>query len=164
MCNLPPAPSPTMPTAPGCYKNDMGQGWVEVPCDCALWMENTRPVEITASIVLGVTPPEDAPTLDGSVDDEIAFDDPDASFYAVWSKQSGIGTALGVTHDGGVTTVRMGVPSLTLLPVPIEACKTRKAAAKVDGPNDAKLSIHAVLEDGTPFTTTDVICFNPPPV
>lgn len=165
MCIPPPPPSPTMPDQPGCYENDMGSGWFSVPCLCDLWLTNTMPAPITAGIQLLVTPPEQVPTLNGPLDVEVAFDDPDASWYATWTKQAGNGAAFTVTNEGGTTTVRMGEGSVVLASVPLTACETRKAIAHVSpGSNAAKLSMHAVLGNGSAFATTDGTCMNPPPL
>lgn len=163
MCNAPPPPTPTMPNQPGRYFNDNGIGWVAIPCSCDLWMANTLPTPITATIQLTVTPPDQTPTLDGPLDVEIAFDDPDASWYATWAKQTGNGASFTVTHEASTTTVRMGQSTLALLPAPVAACTTRKATAHVFGSSSATLSMHAALESGLPFPTTDATCLNPPP-
>jgi hypothetical protein len=162
MCDAPPPPSPTVPEQVGCYV-DMGSGWVSVPCLCDLWIENTTPGPATAGIELTVTPPDQVPTLAGTLDVEIAFDDPDASWYAAWTTQAGNGDAFTVTSNGGTTTVKMGESSVALGPVPLAACETRKAVAKVSGSTSATLSTHAVLDDGTVFATTDGSCYDPPP-
>jgi hypothetical protein len=163
MCDPPPPPSPTLPDQEGCYVND-GSGWVAVPCLCNLWLENTTPGPATASIELTVTPPEQVPTLIGALDIEIAFDDPDASWYAIWTNQAGSGDDFTVTSEGGTTTVRMGESGVALGPVPLAACETRKAIAHVSGSYSAMLSMHAVLDDGTVFATTDGSCSDIPPM
>ena len=163
MCNAPAPPSPTVPDQPGCYFNNMGSGWVAIPCDCNLWMANTTPAPITAGIQLTVTPPDQVPTLTGALDVEVAFDDPDASWYATWTKQAGSGDAFAVTNEGGTTTVRMGKSGVALAPVPVPACKTRKAIAHVYGGSSAVLSIQAVLENEIASVTVEGTCFNPPP-
>jgi hypothetical protein len=162
MCNLPAPPSPTLPDQPGCYFN-MGDGWLSVPCLCDLWLANTTQAPITVGIQLVVTPPEQVPTLTGPLDVEIAFDDPEASLYAIWTKQGGNGELFAVTSEGGTTTVRMGAGSVALAPVPIAACKTRTAIALVLGSNSAALSMQAVLDSGIAFATTEGTCSSPPP-
>jgi hypothetical protein len=163
-CEPPPPPSPTVPDGGGCYVNDMGTGWVAIPCGCELWLENTSPTPVTADVQLAVTPPDQVPSLTGALDVEIAFEDPDASWYATWTQQPGSGEAFVVSNEGGKTNVRMGQSSVALAPVPLAACETRKAAAVVvPGSNfTASLSMHAVL-DGAVTTTTDGTCSNPPP-
>ncbi len=162
MCNAPAPPSPTLPDQPGCYVN-MGSGWLSIPCLCDLWLANTTPAPITVGIQLSVTPPEQVPTLTGALDVEIAFDDPDASLYATWTKQGGNGESFAVTSEGGTTTVRMGAASVALAPVPVAACKTRTATARVSGSYTAVLSMEAVLDSGIAFATTEGTCLGPPP-
>jgi hypothetical protein len=163
VCDPPAPPSPTMPQEEGCYVN-YGDGWVAVPCFCELWLENTTPGPATAGIELTVTPPEEVPTLTGTLNVEIAFDDPDASWYAIWTAQPGNGDAFTVTSEGGATTVRMGASGLSLGPVPLAACETRTAKAHVSGSYTATLSMHAVLDDGTVFAATDGSCSDIPPM
>jgi hypothetical protein len=163
MCNAPLPPTPTVPDQPGCYFN-MGSGWVAVPCDCDLWMANTTSAPIAAGIQLTVTPPDQVPTLTGALDVEVAFDDPDASWYATWTKQVGSGQAFTVTSAGGVTTVRMGESVVALAPVSIAACTTRKATAQVYGGSySAVLSMQAVLDNAIASATTEGTCLAPPP-
>jgi hypothetical protein len=164
MCNTPPPPSPTLPDQPGCYVNTMGSGWVLIPCLCDLWLANTTPAPITAGIQLIVTPPEQIPTLTGPLDVEVAFDDPDASWFATWTKQPGNGEVFTVTSQGGTTTVRMGEGGFALAPVPIAACTTRKAVALVLGSTSATLTMKAILADGngSAIATTDGTCSSPP--
>ena len=160
MCKPPPPPSPTLPQQLGCYV-DMGSGWVAVPCLCDLWLDNTTPGPATAGIELTVTPPDEVPTPPGAPGVDVAFDDPDASWYATWQQQAANGGAFTVTSDGGTTTVTMAESDVALGPVPLAACETRKAIAQVPGP--AVLSMHAVLADGTVFATVDAGCSNQPP-
>jgi hypothetical protein len=163
MCNAPPPPSPTLPNQLGCYV-DMGAGWIPTPCVCDLWLANTTFLPINAGIDLVVTPADQVPSLDGPLVVDVEFDDPDASFYATWAKQTGNGTAFTIKNDKGKTTVTMGSGKLTLLPVPVTACETRKAIAHIAGSNwTAKLDIHATLENQIVSATTDSNCSNPPP-
>ena len=163
MCNTPPPPSPTVPDQPGCYTNIMNGGWVAVPCECELWMANTTHAEITAAVRLTVTPPDEVPTLTGMLDVEVDFDDPDAGAYATWTSQAGSGVAFTVTNAGGTTTVRMGQSSVVLAPVPVVACSTRKAMARVSGSFSMKLSLHAALDEGSFSATADGVCSAIPP-
>jgi hypothetical protein len=163
MCAGPPPPSPTLPDQPGCYDNKMNTGWVAVPCLCELWLENTTPGTVSAGVELTVTPPDPAPTPTGPTGAGIAFDDPAASWYAVWATQAAEGGGFAVTHDGGTTTVEMSESSVALAMVPLAACETRKAMAYVHGALTTGLSMHAVLQDGTVLSTTDAACNNPAP-
>jgi hypothetical protein len=138
----------------------MGSGWLPVPCSCELWPENDTTAPVTVAIDLTVTPPEEVPSLDGSLDVEIAFEDPDASWYDRWTTQAGNGVAFAVTHEGDATTVRLGQGSVELAPVPLAGCETRKGAAQVLGSLSAVLKAKATLDDGAAFTMN---CLNPPP-
>jgi hypothetical protein len=117
-CPPPPPPSATLPNTPGCFENNMGAGWIAVPCLCDLWLDNTTPGPATANITLAVPTPDQVPTLTGGLDVEVAFEDPDASWYARWATQAGNGVAFLVTSAAGKTTVRMGEAKVTLAPVP----------------------------------------------
>jgi len=163
ICKAPPPPSPTLPDEPGCYENDHGSGWVKVPCLCELWIENTTPGQAMARVELSVTPLDQAPAFDGTLDAEIAFDDPDASWYAIWAKQPGSGDAFTITNQGGKTTVQLAASSLTLGPVPLFACETRNAIAQVSGSYTETLSMRAILDDGHVLATIDGKCFAIPP-
>ena len=109
-----------------------------------------------------MTPPDQVPTLSGTLEIGIAFDDPDASWYTVWAEQAGIGGTFTVTTEGGTTTVKMAEGTLTLAPVPLTACETRKATAHIYGSDSVRLIMHADLDDGTVFATTDGRCSNLP--
>ena len=163
MCNAPLPPSTTVPDQPGCYTDVMDSGWVAVPCDCELWLANTTYATITAAVALTVTPPDEVPSLTGPLDVEVAFDDPAASSYATWANQAGSGVAFTVTNAGGTTTVRMGTSSLVLAPVPVVACTTRKAMARVAGSYSMKLSMHAALDEGSFSAMADGTCAAIPP-
>lgn len=162
-CAPPPPPSPTMPTEGGCFVNE-GSGWVAVPCSCELWLDNTEAAPITVGMQLVVAPPDQVPDLDGPLDVEIAFDDPDATWHATWSRQPGNGETFAVTHQAGKTTVRMGEAEVELAPVSLTACEVRKGVAQVlPGDNSAaKLNMHAILDDGTASVAVDGLCNNPP--
>ncbi|MDD5306959.1 MAG: hypothetical protein PHU25_06510 [Deltaproteobacteria bacterium] len=111
-----------------------------------------------------MTPPDQVPTLEGTLDVEIAFEDPDASWYAVWAKQAGSEGAFTVTSEGGTTTVRMGESVVALGAVPLAACETRKALAQMSGSYSARLGMHAVLDGGAAFATADGGCSDIPPM
>ncbi len=148
-CNTPPPPSSTQPTGPGCYENDMGSGWYQVPCSCEMWLRNTTHAGLGATIELHATPTDPPPTLDGSFDAGLDVVDPDGSWFSVWAAQPGNGVTFRVTRDGDTTRVRLGVSDLTLRPVVVEACTTRKGQGRLVGPMSAQLAAHAVLDDGT---------------
>ncbi len=57
----------------------------------------------------------------------------------------------------------MGAGSVALAPVPVAACKTRTATARVSGSSTAVLSMEAVLDSGIAFATTEATCPGPVP-
>lgn len=158
MCNLPPAPSPIPPTT-GCASNDDGKGWVSIPCLCELWLRNTElfPIEAGIHVLESGAPP----TLDGSVDIELAFEDADGSAFAAWSNQTGNGSTFRLAHDTATTTVRLGTTDLTLAPIPVAACTTRKAKSTITGTISSEVDFHVTLEGGK-LMPVDAKCFNPP--
>jgi hypothetical protein len=160
MCPPPPPPSPTLPATVGCY-TETTAGWVASPCQCELWLQNTTPAPANATITLTVTAPP-LPELMGA-DVEVAFDDPDGSWYATWAQEAGNGVAFALTSAGGKTTVRLGTSTVTLSPVPLAACETRKALAYISSVDTTTvLKMHATLGDNAVFATTDGTCVNPP--
>jgi hypothetical protein len=160
MCPPPPPPSSSLPMTVGCYE-DTTAGWVAIPCLCELWFQNTKPDPASATITLTVTAPP-LPNLT-DVDVEVAFEDPDGSWFATWSQEAGNGVAFALTNGGGKTTVRLGTSTVTLSPVPLAACETRKALAYISSVDTTTvLKMHATLEDGSVFATADGTCENPP--
>jgi len=154
----PPTPLPAMPTTPGCYEGVDG-GWIPVLCLCELPIDNTATSPGTFTITLGMTKASPAPSLAGSLDVEVSFDDPDASWYLVWAKQPASGTDYLVTNAGGKTTVQLGVTSLVLAPVPLSACGARMGTATIFGTYDASwstlsLDMTASIDVGGVPTTT----------
>jgi hypothetical protein len=140
---------------PGCGEN-FGSGWVAVPCTCELWLENTTPAPIAASIEITVVPDQPSPAQAHGAD--IAFEDPDASWYGVWKAQSA-GGGFSVTNESGKTTVTV-TQSVTLKPVPLPACVKRVAQTQL---NDATtVSMHALRDDGSTLATM-ALCASPGP-
>jgi hypothetical protein len=169
-CPPPPPPSATPPL--GCAEGS-GNGWVSVPCICDLWIQNTETTAGTATISLTLSQNVSPPTLDGMFYVEVAFDDADESWYATWAAQPEDGSVYSVAAAGGTTTLRMGANSVSLAPVPVAGCTTRKGTAKVfltnvyPSPNyGTSLTMSASLAiDGTSIATINPpICRNPPPV
>jgi hypothetical protein len=160
MCSPPPPPSSSLPTTPGCFEGTTA-GWVAIPCLCELWLQNTKAGPASATITLDVTAPP-LPALTG-VEVDVAFDDPDGSWLATWADEAGNGVAFALTSGGGKTTVRLGTSTVTLAPVPLAACETRKALAYISSVDTTTvLKMHATLDDGSVFATTDGTCANPP--
>jgi hypothetical protein len=129
-----------------------------------LWLENTTPGVATATITLTVAPPTEMPTLGGPLDVEVTFDDADGSWFGAWQAQAANGAAFVVSEGAGETTVRMGESVLTLAPVPLRACETRKATAHISPElnTQAKLVMHAALADGAVIAAVDANCENLP--
>jgi hypothetical protein len=159
-----PPPSQSMPTKPGCYEN-LGQGWIHVPCSCELWLKNKAKVDAQVELDFTAMASDTQPTLGGPLDVEIAFDDPDASWYAVWASQTQAKDSFAVTSGAGKTTVRMAANTVKLAPVALAACRRRDANAIVGGVVGAELSMHAVLRDdaGNAIATYDGSCEDIPP-
>ena len=121
--------------------------------------------KVATTLDLTVTPKDEVPTLDGSLDIEIALDDPGGIYFGIWAHQMGNGTAFAVTNDGKATTVRMGSSHVTLLPIPVPACTTGIVNARIIGGAGfaPTLDMHAHLDEAMPFDETDNPCSNPPP-
>jgi hypothetical protein len=160
-----PPPSSTQPTKPGCYENN-GSGWIEVECSCELWIKNPTPVETRVSIDLTTAPGATEPTLNGPLDVEITFEDPDASWFAIWTKQASKGETFAVTRAGKKTAVRMGTSTVKLAPVTLSACRRRDGEATVSGLPTATLTAHADLRDGegNAIVSAETTCSDTPPV
>jgi len=153
------APSATRPTLPGCYAY-VSQGWVKVPCNCELPIDNTAPATARARFTFTVDPSSIAPTLDGPVDVEITFDDADRSWFNVWASQPDTGRTFGVTASNGSTTVRLGAYSVTLASVDEPSCQSRQGMARVSGDSSAKLVMAVELSDsvGNVLSSVDNSC------
>jgi hypothetical protein len=134
-------------------------------------LENTNATVATATVSLALSKTDSPPPLTGMFYVDIAFEDPNESWYATWVAEPGAGSDYAVTATGGTTTVRMGANSVSLAPVPLAPCETRKAAASVrltnvfPSPNyDATLDMSGSLAvDGSVFATPGSTCNNPPP-
>jgi hypothetical protein len=160
-CPPPPPPSPTLPMTVGCYEGTSA-GWVAIPCECELWLQNTKAGPASATITLDVTAPP-LPELTGTEVD-VSFEDPDGSWFATWAQDTGNGVAFALTSGSGKTTVRMGTSTVTLSPVPLAACETRKALGYISSVDTTTLlKMHATLDNGSVlFATADGTCINPP--
>jgi hypothetical protein len=150
-CPASPPPSSTLPPGHGCFQNN-GSGWFPEPCGCELWVDNTAPAAISASIEITVAPDAD-PLPTGSGDPEVTFDDPDASWYGVWKTQAGVS----VTNAAGKTTVRI-TGNLTLLPVPLAGCTKRIADIDWMSLTKTDVRMRAVRDDGSELATMQGAC------
>jgi hypothetical protein len=126
-----------------------------------MWLQYTTPGPANATITLTATAPP-LPDLTG-LEVDVSFEDPDGSWSAPWAQEAGHGAAFALMSGGGKTTVRLGTSTVTLSPVPLAACETRKALAYISSVDTTTaLKMHATLDDGAVFATTDGTCINPP--
>lgn len=165
----PPKPQPGMPTAPGCYEGVDG-GWIPILCACQLPIDNKTASAASFIVTLAMNKTSPSPTFGGSLDVKVSFDDPDASWYAVWAKQPKNGTDYVATNTDGQTVVELGVPNLVLAPVPLSACGARLGTASISGVYDRSWSglgllMTASIEGrGSGAATTSVTCEAPVPL
>jgi hypothetical protein len=133
--------------------NQVAQRNIQFGGTCEYPLTNGTTGSGTLALTLTVTPPlGDGPILTGTPDVEFTFDDSDSSWYSVWSTQNGVGAFFTVTHNSsaGTTTVRLGVPGLTLNSVPLAAGASRNVtgtASLTAGAPAATLQIAATLTD-----------------
>ena len=103
--------------------------------NCAYPLTNTAGVDGSLDLVLTVRPASVTPTLSGYTDIEITFDDPDSTWYDVWSSQQSPDAGVGdtsrftVLHDGASTIVRLGSNRIVLNQVTLVANESRTATA-----------------------------------
>ena len=145
--HVPPPPSPTPPSTPGCYTKT-NAGWIEQPCNCEMPLYNITHSTVDVRIALTVSPTGVAPSLTGAPAMQVGFEDPDASWFAVWSAQAGAGTAFLVTTAGGSTTVRLGAAEVDLAAVPLAACQSRMGTGDVGTTSNVILDMEASFTSG----------------
>jgi hypothetical protein len=143
----PPAPvAPSSPNTPpseiGCYVYTDG-AWQPIPCDCDLWLRNTVSVPVAVAFSLTFSPANMVPSLTGSPDVEVTFEDADESWYKAWARQPQLLTrpSFGVTTADGMTTVRLGASSVTLDPVSLPGCVSRVPKGSISAPYGTFLSL-----------------------
>jgi hypothetical protein len=142
-CDKEPLPNAGAPPGEaGCYASD-GGAWVRVPCNCELLLENIGRQDAEATITLSVPPTTPMPV--SSIVAALDFPDPEYEFFEIWTRQVGSATTIFVSWADGVTTVQLGVPSITLDPVPLRACESRPGSARYDGPVMTSLEMEAVV-------------------
>ena len=160
------APAPLQPTSGpppshvGCYAGTPS-GWMEVPCLCALPVSNAAATGKSAWLRFTVTPDTAAPSLMGLPDIEISVEDGDVSWYRVWATQPGVGRDYTVTNTDSKTTVRLGMLTTALFPVPLAGCETRQVSATITGSPTVTLAMAVDVADnrtGANYTTTDSSC------
>jgi hypothetical protein len=160
-------PISELPTEIGCYVGVNGL-WQAVPCDCDLWVDSRRASILSASFALSFSPARLAPSLDGDTDVEVVFPDPGATWFDAWRPQAARTGTFAVTHsnDDGTTTVRLGQSDVSLDPVPLAACESRRPRASVRGPwgTALQLDMRATLTDDSGKTVSTVTggCEQPP--
>jgi hypothetical protein len=157
----PPVYSQGLPAMSGCYAGT-DQGWVQVPCVCDLWLENTTHDPLGVSLTLSQVEASSSST--DAADPELDIEDTDSAFYAVWSTQAAAGAPITVSHSDDTTAVKLQAESVVLGPVSVAACSFITGIASMKG-YDTTLSMHADFLDatGSVVLTTDGTCFNPTP-
>lgn len=131
---------------------------------CSYPLTNSSGSDGEVGIALTAVPPETTPTLTGSVNVSVDFDDPVATWFSVWNAQPESGVDYTVSAVGGVTTVRMGRAAVDLEPVPLGASQTRGATTHISLPPSTSLALEfqATLRDssGTVLVTNGGTCQN----
>lgn len=159
----PPANSTDAPDS-----NQVAQRNVQFVAPCVYPLTNGTTSNGTAQITLTVTPNTGTtPSLTGSPDVEVTFDDSDSSWFNVWNTQTGNGTTFSVTHNGGAnsTTVRLGAFSVALNPVPLSASQTRNATGSINPTSGTlTLQIAATLTAGGQVVNNGGSCTASAPV
>jgi len=155
-CDKEPLPSAGAPPGEsGCYAAEVGGSWVRVPCNCEFLLENSGREDAEATISLSLT---DTSSLVGSTVAELDVPDPEYEFFDIWTRQVGSATTFLVSWADGVTTVRLGVPSLTLDAVPLRACESRPGVARFDGPVMTALELEALFVGPEPAVRIEGEC------
>jgi hypothetical protein len=131
--------------------NQVGQRNLEFVSPCVFQLTNGTLSNGNVGITLTVTPNSNTPpSLTGSPDVEVTFDDADSSWFNVWNGQAGNGTTFSVTHNNGTnsTTVRLGTFSVALNPMPLAAGQSRNATGNIN-PTSGTLTLQlgAILTD-----------------
>jgi hypothetical protein len=102
----------------------------------------------TIQFTFEMAPATVTPTLTGSLDVEISFDDPDGGWAATWSAQAGSGTSFTVMRLAGATKVRLGTTSLQLAAVPLLPSQSTVATGAMAGtPMGTGLNMQATISD-----------------
>ena len=161
--------APANPTdAPN--SNQVGQRNLEFLSPCVFPLTNGTSSNGNVQITLSVTPTSPTPpSLTGSPDVEMTFDDADSSWFNAWNSQTGNGTTFLVTHNSGAnsTTVRLGSFSVSLNQVPLLAGQSRNATGNINptsgtltlqlGATLTDLSGNVLVTNGGSCTATAVI-------
>jgi hypothetical protein len=120
-----------------------------LPCNCDLWLRNTAGGPVSVKLALAFSPADMLPSLTGSPDVEVKFEDADASWYGVWAQQAARDASFNVTNDSGYTTVRLGASSVDLDPVAMAGCESRSPTGSISAPYGTflNLDMQATLTD-----------------
>jgi hypothetical protein len=121
-------------------------------CGCELWVKNpdsnAAPVELTFTVTGGTAPP----SLDTTESIEVAFDDPDSSWFNVWALPAN-GDRFSLKHDGATTIVRLGAPKVQLT-ASLSGCELRIGRAILTAtPIGQFLEMSAVIDAGSTTST-----------
>jgi hypothetical protein len=142
------------PQVVGCYVGTIC--WRKVPCNCELPIKNPAASVADVQFALTVTPTLVTPSSSGDLEITVAFDDPDASWYAAWATQAGTTTAFAVTKAAGTTTVTLATASVVLPKVPLPASASREVWARViGGPPWTRLDMEATVTNAAGATLAD---------
>jgi hypothetical protein len=169
-CPLPSPPTPPVvvggpPASFACASAKTDGTWVEVPCACELWLRNPLASPMQTTISLEYQPTMDPPALSAGPDVELRFPDPDASWYGVWINQTDSGATFTLSHENGVTSMRLGASKVSLASVTLPACARLTASSSVNGPwgTRLQLAMNAVMADsnGDVVTTSMGACEQP---
>jgi hypothetical protein len=152
--------------------NQVAQRNVQFVSTCVFPLTNATTSDGSAQITLTITPNTGTPpSLTMLPDVEVAFDDPDSSWFNAWTTETGNGSTFTVTHSGATTTVRLGAFSIALNSVPLAAGQSRNATGTTNlptgYPNAVTLQIAATLTEtngsGTVIVQNGGSCVAEPP-
>jgi hypothetical protein len=119
-------------------------------------IENPAASVANVQFALTVTPGTVTPSLSGDPEITVAFDDPDASWYAAWATPAGSTTTFAVTKAAGTTTVTLAAASVVLPKVPLPASASREVWARViGGPSSTSLDMEAKVTNAAGATLAD---------
>jgi len=104
---------------------------------------------VSVKLALAFSPADMVPSLVGTPDVEVKFEDADASWYGVWAAQAARDASFNVTSDSGFTTVRLGASNVHLDPVAMAGCESRSPTGSISAPYGTflNLDMRAALTD-----------------
>jgi hypothetical protein len=117
------------------------------------------------NVVLTISADGAIPSLTGSNNLSVTFDDPTKAFYTTWGVKAG--TDYTVSESGGQTKVVLGQPSIDLDPISIAAGQSVTASASVvlgSGQPTTKLQIQATLTLPGKTVNNGVTCVKSAPL